>query len=127
MSFTSVGNARAARRTKRVLLVFLAAACSLLVGPSALLQVQSPAAVFEIELPEFGIAPSNRPELTIPSSNVSQVFLHILRPVADNVDYSAIHTSVNGQATATISEIVSGIRGKLVKIDLKRLPGFEFV
>lgn len=116
-----------AKRTRWLLLVLIAIACSLLAGPTALLQVQSSPVVFEIELPEFGIEPTNRPELTIPSSNVSQVFVHILRPVADNVDYSAIVTSVNGHTTGTISEIVSGIRGKLVKINLKLDPDFRFV
>src|SRR3977135_506193 len=107
-----------AKRPRSVLLGLLATASALLVAPSALLQIGSPGppAVFELELPEFGISPSSRAALTIPSSNVSPVFLNILRTHADNVDYSAIRTSVNGQATATISEIGSGARGKLVRI-----------
>jgi hypothetical protein len=127
MSHVLIVPPKRAKRTRWLLLVLLAVACSLLVGSSADWQVQSSQTVFEIELPEFGIAPSSLPELTIPSSNVGQVFVHILRPVADNVDYSAIRTSINGHATATISEIVSGVRGKLVKMNLKLFSGFEFV
>jgi hypothetical protein len=58
---------------------------------------------------------------------VSEVVLHILKPVADNIDYSAIRTSINGQAAGTISEIVSGLRGKIVKVHLKSQPGYSFV
>jgi hypothetical protein len=83
--------------------------------------------VFELELPDFQIAPSSRTELAVPSANVSEVVLHVLKPMADNIDYSAIRTSINGQAAGTISEIVSGLRGKIVKVHLKLQPGYEFV
>jgi len=83
--------------------------------------------VFELELPDFQIAPSGRTELTVPSADVSEVVLHVLKPMADNIDYSAIRTSINGQAAGTISEIVSGLRGKIVKVHLKSQPGYEFV
>jgi len=90
-------------------------------------QPETPSVVFELELPDFRIAPSSRNEFIVPSSNVNEVFLHILKPVADNIDYSAIRTSVNGHAAGTISEIVTGLRGKIVKINLKSQPGYEFV
>ena len=108
------------------MLFFLIASASM-IAPAPLVKTQAPPVVFEIELPDFDIPPSSSPELTIPSSNVNRVFVHILRPVADGIDYSAIRTSVNGEASATIAETLSGSRGKLVKIELKRLPGFEFV
>jgi hypothetical protein len=83
--------------------------------------------VFELELPDFQLPPSSNTELTVPSANASQVLVHILKPVSDNIDYSAIRTSINGQAAGTISEIVSGLRGKIVKINLKSQPGHQFV
>ena len=83
--------------------------------------------VFELELPELKLLPSSQPEITIPSASVNQILLHVLKPAADNIDYGAIGTSINGQAAAGISEIVNGIRGKTVKIDLKLRPGFELV
>jgi hypothetical protein len=63
----------------------------------------------------------------VPSANVSQVFVHIRKPVADIIDYNAIKTSINGQATATIAEVVNGAEGKIVKINLRRRPGYEFL
>ncbi len=83
--------------------------------------------VFELELPEFQVLPSSSPEIAIPSADLNQVFVHVLKPVADNIDYSAIGISVNGQAAATLSEIVSGARGKLIKVNLKLQPGYQFV
>lgn len=88
---------------------------------------EGPPVVFELELPDFNILPSHERELTIPTANVSQVFVHIRKPVADIIDYDAIQTSINGQATATISEVVNGVLGKTVRINLRLRPGYEFV
>lgn len=114
------------RRTGNLFLVLLSIIGALLVQPLTLSQ-PGPPIVFELELPDFQIAPSSRTELVVPSANVTEVLVHILKPVADNIDYSAIRTSINGQAAGTISEIVSGLRGKIVKIHLKWQPGYEFV
>lgn len=84
-------------------------------------------AIFEVELPDFQIAPSSRPELVVPSSDANEIFIHVRKPVADDIDYGAIRTSINGQAASTISEIVSGVRGKVVRIHLKSRPGYEFI
>jgi hypothetical protein len=108
-------------------LVLFGALASLLYQPFRPVQSEGLPIVFELELPDFGQPPSSQPELTIPSADVNLVLVHILKPVADNIDYGAIRTSLNGQATATISTVVAGSRGKLVKIDLKRLPGYQFV
>lgn len=99
----------------------------LLLNPMTPTRSEGPPAVFELELPDFQIPPSKEREFTIPSANVSQVFVHILKPTADVIDYDAINASINGQATATISEVISGLRGKTVKINLRLRPGYEFV
>lgn len=83
--------------------------------------------IFELELPELQILPSSKPEVTIPYSSINQIFLHIRKPLADNVDYGDITTSVNGQAAGVISEVVSGLQGKIVKINLGQRPGYRFV
>jgi hypothetical protein len=83
--------------------------------------------IFELEVPDFKLAPSNQLEITIPHASVSQVLVHILKPAADNINYGSIRVHVNGQAAASISEVVAGVRGKIVKINLKQRPGYEFV
>lgn len=82
--------------------------------------------VFEVELPDFHLPPSSEAEIVAPSSSVNQLFVHVLKPAADNIDYSAISVNVNGHASSTVSEVVAGLRGKLVKINLQRHPGFQF-
>jgi hypothetical protein len=99
----------------------------MLLQPLTPSQPGTPPIVFELELPDLQISPSSRTELVVPSANVNEVLVHILKPVADNIDYSSIRTSINGEAAGTISEIVSGLRGKIVKIRLKSQPGYEFV
>lgn len=108
-------------------LVLCSAFVVLLFYPLAPTRSEGPPVVFELELPDFGIRPSHEREFTIPSANVSQLFVHIRKPTADIIDYDAIKTSVNGQATAAISEVVSGAGGKIVKINLRLRPGYEFV
>jgi len=115
---------RQGARTRSFFLVLALASC---VAPALSVHPQNPAAVFEIEIQDFGLSPTSNSELTIPSPSVSQVFVHLLRPIADDVDYSAIHASVNGKSAAQISEIVSGPRGKLIMINLKWYPNFAFV
>ena len=88
---------------------------------------QSPPVIFELELPDFHLPPSSAGEITIPSSSVNQVFVHVLKPAADNINYDAIKTSINGQASAIVAEVVNGLRGKIIKLNLKLRPGYEFV
>lgn len=87
----------------------------------------APASVFELELPELGVAPTAQPEITIPTPNVETIVLNVLRPQADQIDYGQIGTQVNGQATGLLTEINAGPRGKIVRINLKRYPGYGLV
>ena len=108
-------------------LVLCSAFVVLLFYPLAPTRSEGPPVVFELELPDFDIRPSHEREFTIPSANVNELFVHIRKPTADIIDYDAIKTSVNGQATAAISEVVNGAGGKIVKINLRIRPGYEFV
>ena len=116
------------RRTRSPFLVLCSALLLLIVQSLTLsTAVTGPPNVFELELPDFQILPTSRTEINVPSSDLSQVIVHILKPVADSIDYSAIGVSVNGQAAATVSEIVTGLRGKIVRVNLRLQPGYEFV
>jgi caspase domain-containing protein len=108
-------------------LVLCFSAVCFLLQPAVRTRSEGPPAVFELELPDFQISPSGQREVMIPSANVSQVFVHVLKPAAENIDYNAITTSINGQSSAVISDVVNGVRGKIVKINLKLRPGFAFV
>jgi hypothetical protein len=88
---------------------------------------QTPLAVFQLEVPELGITPTDKPELTIPSPNVKLLLIHVLRPQADNINYDQIYTFLNGEATAIVSDTTANERGKLVKIKLDMRPAFKLV
>jgi hypothetical protein len=117
------------KHTRRTRLLFLVLFCALLSSTTVLTVPQSanPPSIFQLEVPDFKLGPSSQPEVTVPYASVSQVFVHILKPEADRIDYGSIRTNVNGQGVAAISEIVNGMNGKIVKINLKRRPGYEFV
>jgi hypothetical protein len=85
------------------------------------------ATVFELELPELNIAPTSQPEVAIPSPEVETIVLNILNPQAEQIDYGQIATHVNGQATSLLAEAGTGPRGKIVRINLRRYPGYELV
>lgn len=114
-------------RARNLFLVLFCTIVVFIITPLTLPQSVKPPTVFELEIPDFKITPSSEPELTIPYSNVNQVLIHILKPAADSIDYGSIRTHVNGQAAAPIAEVVAGLRGKIVKVNLKHRPGYEFV
>ncbi|HJQ23816.1 MAG TPA: caspase family protein [Blastocatellia bacterium] len=90
-------------------------------------QAPPPASVFLLEVPELNIAPTERPEVTIPSPRLNLIIVHILRPAADSMDYGQIFPFINGEAAATISETVTGERGKLLRIHLDYRADFRLV
>lgn len=87
----------------------------------------APVSVFDLELPELGIAPTAQPEIVIPTPNVDTIVLNILRPQSDQIDYGQIGTQVNGQSTGLLTEVNAGPRGKIVRINLKRYPGYGLI
>jgi hypothetical protein len=115
------------KRTRLVCLVVFTAIVLCIITPLTQPQSVNPPTVFELEVPDFNLLPSNQPEITIPYASVNQIFVHILKPAADNINYGSIRTHVNGQAAASISEVVAGARGKIVKMNLKQRPGYELV
>jgi hypothetical protein len=125
--FTSHASARLRRAATGIALWLLAAL--LLAAPPAALQQTPPAqaAVFELELPELGIAPTSQPDLLITTPDVDTIILHVLQPQADQIDYGQIGTKVNGKPASLLTEINRGPRGKIVMINLRRYPGYGLV
>lgn len=82
------------------------------------------AGMFEIALPEIGLAPTAQNTLTIPSPNINQIEVHLLKPQADRIDYGQITAKINGEAAAGIYRTGPTPKGKVVRLDLAALPGF---
>jgi Caspase domain len=96
-------------------------------APATFEQTTMPASVFLLEVPEANITPTEQPEMTIPSPRVNLILIHILRPAADSMDYGQIFPFINGEAVATMTNIVVGERGKTLRIQLDNPPGVKLV
>jgi uncharacterized caspase-like protein len=114
-------------KMRRLLLVFMATLIGCALQSPVPSQPETAPVIFELEIPELELPPTSKTVQVIPTDDVSEVLVHVLKPAADSIDYSAIRTSVNGQAAGAVAEVVSGSRGKLVKLRLKSQPGFQFV
>ena len=115
------------RRICRTLPLLTLVLSTVFLPAAGLEQAAPPAPVFQLELPEFGLGPTNEAEVAIPSTKLSQILIHILRPQADRIDYGQIFTFVNGEAASTLSEVVPSEKGKLVRLRLNLRPGFEML
>jgi hypothetical protein len=115
------------RRAATGIALWLLAALLLAAPPAAFQQTPAQAAVFELELPELGIAPTSQPDIVITTPDVDAIVLHVLSPQADQIDYGQIGTKVNGKPASLLTEINRGPRGKIVRINLRRYPGYGLV
>lgn len=88
---------------------------------------QLPSSAFLLEIPAFGIAPTDRAELAIPSSNLSELRIHVQNPYAELIDYSQIFPFVNREAAATVSEVTASEQGKLVRVRLDLRSNIQLI
>lgn len=121
-----IRKAGVSRRTTSALL-FAGTALLLLLAAGVEPSAPAQGELFEIALPEINIAPTAEPQLAIPSTNINQIQIHILRPLADRVDYGQIFARLNGASTAGIYGVAPSDRGKVLRMDLSSLPGFKLV
>lgn len=101
-----------------LLSLVLIGALVLLSFPTLSRSGQSPPSAFLLEIPAFGISPTDRAELAIPSSDLSELQIHVQKPYAELIDYSQVFPFVNGEAAATVSDVTANERGKLVRVRL---------
>ena len=87
--------------------------------------VTPPPPVFELELPDANVSPTDRPELTIATADVGRIVIHLRRPVADEIDYSQIAAHFNGRSAGPVASFTRSDQGKVIAIDLKRYPGWN--
>jgi hypothetical protein len=108
-------------RTLLIWGLFLAA------GPFGQGLPQGNSPIFLLEVPEGNVPATNQPVVNLPSAEVKQILIHILRPEADSIDYGQIYSHVNGAAASRISEARPSERGKLIRINVMLRPGFQLL
>lgn len=96
------------------------------ISPFAFTQ-EKPIKIFEIEIPELGLVSTSQSEVTISSTKTKQVVIHILNPQATDIDYGQIFPFINGKAAAPISQTGVDEKGKIVRINLEKLPDYSLV
>ena len=82
-------------------------------------------APFVLELPDIGGQPITAPEANIPAPNMTRITLRVLRPYADEINYSRIHVKINGESADIIFDYGSDLRGYLLRGDLTKWPRFR--
>jgi Caspase domain len=80
---------------------------------------------FVLELPEAGGQPITAPEASIPTHELTRITLRVLKPYADGINYSRIHTKINGESADTIFNYGSDLRGYVIRGDLAVWPRFK--
>jgi hypothetical protein len=83
--------------------------------------------IFLVEIPEAQIAATNQSTFNLASTDIKLILIHVLRPEADLIDYGQIYPKVNGAAASRTSEVRPGVRGKIVRIQLRSRTGFELL
>lgn len=79
---------------------------------------------FLVSLPDLGNQRYADNSIGIPRTDLGQIQVFIPKPLADQVDYGKIFVSLNGQSANRITDKVGLPDGKLLTLNLKRLPGF---
>ncbi|HMZ78794.1 MAG TPA: caspase family protein [Acidobacteriota bacterium] len=79
---------------------------------------------FLVMFPELNTTQFVPPQIPIPHSRLTRLEVLIPKPLSDQMTYGGIFLSINGQAANRILDKVNTPAGKLMKIDLRRLPGF---
>jgi hypothetical protein len=89
-------------------------------------QESSLRAPFSLELPDIGAAPSNDPEISIPTTNLHKLRLRVRRPYADAINYGKIYTKVNGES-AVVIQTPGRDRDDhiMLTLDLDKFPRFK--
>jgi uncharacterized caspase-like protein len=94
---------------------------NLLVSP----QQEPSRAPFSIEIPELGVGPVSKVELTIPTPDIRTIKLTVGQPYADKIGYGEIYTRINGESANVIHSIRRSREGKVVTCELESQPRFH--
>jgi len=82
---------------------------------------------FLFQIPPQEVLYGDQQVVNLPSGDVAEVFVHGLRPAADDIPYSQIYLRLNGAAAARIAEFRPSEKGKLVRLNLRARPGFDLL
>ena len=75
--------------------------------------------VFKLQIPELGEQIFDADVIEAPGPLPQSLVIHVLNPVAGDVDYGRIQTKLNGEGTGYITTVSASADGKIARMDLK--------
>ena len=84
-------------------------------------------APFRIQIPDLSDGPGDGDVVEIPGNLPDALLIHVLNPVAADIDYGRIMTKLNGQSASYIQTVTGSANGKIVRMDLKLRQGMRLV
>ena len=96
-------------------------------GPSG---AQNPRATpsrtpFSLEIPQLNRSGITSLEVSITTTQIHTLKIHIANPPADQIAYEKIYTVVNAESANVIQTVTAGVKGKVVTLDLERRDRFR--
>ena len=113
--------------TSVLALAVVAAALLMTDGPSG---AQNPRttpsrAPFTLEIPQLNRSGITSLEISIATTKIHTLKIHIAEPPADQIAYEKIYTVVNAESANVIQTVTAGISGKVVTLDLEKRDRFQ--
>src|SRR5579871_4153301 len=84
-------------------------------------------AVFKLQIPEMGGDALDADVVEVPGQFPQTLLVHVLNPIAADVDYGRIQTKLNGEGAGYITSVSVSPDGKIARMDLKLREGMRLV
>jgi N-acetylmuramoyl-L-alanine amidase len=80
---------------------------------------------FSLDIPQLNRSEITALEVSVPTTKIHTLKIHIAEPQADEIAYEKIYTVVNAESANVIQTITAGIKGKVVTLDLEKRERFR--
>ena len=82
-------------------------------------------APFSLQIPQLNRTGITSLEISIATTKIHTLKIHIAEPVADQIAYEKIYTVVNAESANVIQTVTAGLNGKVVTLDLEKRERFH--
>jgi caspase domain-containing protein len=108
----------------------LAIAGGALLITSGLSGAQNPRATpsrapFSLQIPQLNRSGITSLEISVATTRIHTLKIHIAEPAADEIAYEKIYTVVNAESANVIQTVTAGLNGKVVTLDLEKRERFH--
>lgn len=108
----------------KIITVVLILITAFIQTPLSFTHLEEPKRLFMVALPQISDKFYNKNEITIPNNSFTEIQILIPKPLSDDLDAGKIYVSLNGESANRLTDKRSLPNGKLLTMDLKRIPDF---